>query len=239
MSLALGRPDFFPFGNDREAHLRKGARTRATLDFPAGRLRDRALFHEYQPVKVELVLFRDRLSRRGRHFVDVERAMVAVDLLNDDETFLVLALDRNRCSSARTERGMAALDGELDVLRVVIAAADDDQIFEAARDEELAVAHEAEVPRPQIPFVAITRGGRRLERPLRLVGEPPIASGNDRPSQPDLPDFIGTARDERLGVDDENLGRLGGAATDEGPRVGLTDFGFDDAMARELARAQR
>ena len=58
---------------------------------------------------------------------------------------------------------MGRLGRLLDVLRIVVAAADDDHVLEPAGDEQLAVVHEAEVAGPQeAAFVAGDAGAEHL-----------------------------------------------------------------------------
>ena len=88
---------------------------------------------------------------------------------------------------------MAPLGRLLDVLRIEVAAAEDDQVLDPAGDVELAVVQEAEVAGPQERAVAV--GGAGAERLLGIVGPLPVALGDARAADPDLARPIGRAGD--------------------------------------------
>src|SRR6185369_14193042 len=122
--------------------------------------------------------------------------------------------DREGGGTARPQRRVRTLGGELDVLRVVVAAPQDDQILDAAGDEQLAPGEEAEVAGAQEtpPF----QGG--AEGALRLLVPVPVAGGDARTGHPDLTDPVRRAGPACLGIDDRQLaGSLSGslAAPDE------------------------
>ena len=71
------------------------------------------------------------------------------DFLNHHQTLDVVHVDRKRGAGLRLERGVAGRHADLDVLRVVIAAANDDQILQAAGHKERSVVNETEIARPQ------------------------------------------------------------------------------------------
>src|SRR5262249_24830393 len=92
--------------------------------------------------------------------------------------------DRERRSSTASERRMAVRHGLLEILRIVIAPADDDQVLEAAGDEELAGVQEPEIAGAQETLrPAGKAGAERALRQLRLV---PVAAGDARAGHPDL-----------------------------------------------------
>src|SRR5262245_42513555 len=70
--------------------------------------------------------------------------------LGDDDQLLGAALgavdvDGERGATASPDRPMALLHGPLDVVRVMVSAADDDQVFEAPRYVELLAVQKAEI----------------------------------------------------------------------------------------------
>ena len=99
---------------------------------------------------------------------------------------------------------MAALNRQLDVLRIVIVSANDDQILETARNDKLSLAHQTQVAGSQKwPVVGIhqssMKGLRGFLRPT------PISFGHAWPGDPDLADFAcGTAL-QRLRIHDLDL----------------------------------
>ena len=84
------------------------------------------------------------------------RGEPALGLDDDRQPLLAGALDREGRGSADPEGGVAPLGRPLDILRIDIPAPQDDHVLDPARDEQLAVAQEAEVPvrrnvRPSCP----------------------------------------------------------------------------------------
>ena len=57
--------------------------------------------------------------------------------------------DRERRSGTRPESRMALLDRPFDVMRVVIAAPDDDEVFQPAGNEQFPVFEESEISGPE------------------------------------------------------------------------------------------
>ena len=66
---------------------------------------------------LDLVLLGDRPADRRDDLVGVLPLGMPLDLVDDDEPFLAIRLDREGRAAARPERGVASLDGPLDILR--------------------------------------------------------------------------------------------------------------------------
>ncbi len=98
--------------------------------------------------------------------LDVGVLALPLDLVDDHEPLLAADLDGERRAPLGPERGVAPLDGPLDVLRVDVPAPDDDQVLEPPGDEQLAVAEEAEVAGPQERAFA---GSARVARKVASV----------------------------------------------------------------------
>ena len=101
--------------------------------------------------------------------------------------------------AARPQPRVDGLDRRLDVLRVVVAAADDDHVLDPPRDEQLAASHEPEVAGPQErAFAGVGQPG--VERLLRLLRPAPVPAATDCAAHPDLADRAHpAARCERSG----------------------------------------
>ena len=94
------------------------------------------------------------------------------------------------------------LDGQFDVLRVVVDAADDNQVFEAARDEQLAVCRNPRSPvRRNGPSRCFSSGAKGLLGGLHRL---PVALRHARAGHPDFADAIGFAGDAGFGIDDHD-----------------------------------
>ena len=83
--------------------------------------------------------------------------------------------------------GVHGLHRRLDVLGVVVDAADDDEVLRAACDVESSVEDESKVPRPQIH--ALVAGDSRPERTLGVLPLLPVAGRDARARDPSLRPF--------------------------------------------------
>ncbi len=99
---------------------------------------------------------------------------------------------------------MAGLHGELNVLGVVIAAADDDEVLAASRDEQLAGAKEPQVPGAEKRAAPGLRKIRR-ECLFGLFGPSPVTLRNARSGDPDLADLVSPGWPPGLRIDNDDL----------------------------------
>lgn len=118
----------------------------------------------------------------------------------------------------------------------MVAAADDDQILEATRDEQFVVVDEAQVAGPHERAVArVFEVG--VERVFGFGGTFPIAFGHARAGDPDFADVSRRALDARfrLGNHDTLIEQTRTGA-DERPRIRIGLAGVDDdALFERLA----
>ena len=110
------------------------------------------------------------------------------------------------------------LDRRLDVVGRVVAPANDQQVFDAADDEQFAVGNEARVSRLQ-PW-ALGRAVRRGDEPspegaFGLGGLVPVADGHVVAVNPDLADRSLRALGAGVGIDDAHRRRLGYLVIDQ------------------------
>src|SRR2546425_10933846 len=100
---------------------------------------------------------------------------------------------------------MAALGGELEILRVVVSSIEDDEILETSGDKELAVVDEAKVAGAK-ELSALRRcfddGAEGVGAFLRVV---PVTGGDALSAHPDLADTALIARHPRVRVHDANV----------------------------------
>ena len=90
-------------------------------------------------------------------------AELPIELMHHHEPLAAVVGQRER--RARQHGRMGLLGRLLDVLRIVIAAANDDHVLHAAGDEQLAVAEEAQVAGSQeAAFAAVDRARRTPAR---------------------------------------------------------------------------
>jgi hypothetical protein len=116
----------------------------ASLDFPARRL-GHGPGHDQHDLMHRQFVLGDGLANGCRDLVEVDPvAMGSFDFLDDDDPFLAAQVgDREGSAEARAQARIHPLHRVFEVLRVVIDAAHDDEILDAASDIELALRIEA------------------------------------------------------------------------------------------------
>ena len=105
---------------------------------------------------------------------------------------------------------MGGLRHVLEVLRVEVAATQDDQVLGTAGHEELPAVQEAQVPGSHPTLVISFEPG--VEDLPRLFGTPPITTGHGRPTDPDFPHLAGFSEAPRGSFDDNDLVSIDGKA---------------------------
>ncbi|CAM3822322.1 hypothetical protein COSO111634_26370 [Corallococcus soli] len=176
--------------------------TGVALDLPARRLGHGARFEQLHRVHGQLVvpghLPADGLDDR---FEPVGRELRG-HLVHDDEPLLAPRLHGERGPGAGTQRRVAPLDGALQVLRVVIEAAQDEQVLGPPRHEELFVPHEPQVAGAQEGALSglAQRGLERLPGGVRAV---PVPARDGRTGDPDFANRPLGERSPPLRIHDE------------------------------------
>ena len=137
----------------------------------------------------------------------------ARDLVHHHQPLLVAEGDREGGAARGDERRVSGLDAPLDVLRIEVPAAQDDQVLEAAGDEELAAVDEPEIAGAQVSTLVPGESARE-GRLLAPAAE--VAGGDARSREPDLADLARGEPAGRVGLDDRHLlATPGPAAPDE------------------------
>src|SRR5271166_4079709 len=128
---------------------------------------------------------------------------------------------------------MTLLDGQFNFLRIKVAAADNYQILQSTRDEQLSISEESQVSGAQKrPLPGIRqKGATDALAFLRLV---PITRRNARTGNPDLAHHIGWASSQCLRIDDDNFGiEHRSTASDQRAHVVFLVGHFNDAILLE------
>ena len=118
---------------------------RASLDFSTGGLRDLTDRDEHQRVHLRVVLIGDGLADGAGHGIAGIGTIVALDFVHHDEPFHAVDVQGKRDPRSRSEHRMAGFHRPLDVLRVQIAPAQDDEILQATGDEEVSLVEEPQI----------------------------------------------------------------------------------------------
>ncbi len=154
--------------------------------------------------KLHLVLFGQAAAHRRGDLLDRETLQpVALGLEHHHQALFAEHLDRKSGATPGAQGFMRALRGELQVLRIVIAAPQNDQILAPAGDVELALAQETEVARAQERAAAVRQPGAQLR--LARLRASPVSRCHAGSGDPDLADLLRRAGDPGLGIDDQHL----------------------------------
>ena len=191
--------------------------------------------HQHDRLESNLMLDRqlptDLIERGG----DLIRfPLAALHLRHHHHPLAAIHVDGESRHRAGPHRGAGRFDRVLQILRIVVASADDDQILEPPGHEELAIVEEAEIPGAQVgPGIGLPgfqrlrgRAGigpreHRAERGGRLGGPVPVALGDARTAHPDLADHPRRKGLARLRIDNPHVLPIEfAAAADESPRAG-------------------
>ena len=206
-------------------------------DLAARRARYRAGADQRHRVHRQVVFLRHRAADVAHQRGQVSVGCAALDFLHHHERFAVVAGDRERGAISGAQHRVATLHGPFNVLRRMVAAVHDHQVFQAAADVELGVADEAKVAGAQPGAVALRRAG--AEDVFADIAAPPVALADAAAANPDFADAIGRTRLPRLRVDDAHAhvgNRLAAADDAPGPRAGRAAVAHDAAF--ELLRVQ-
>ena len=150
------------------------------------------------------MLGRDRLADRAFDVVDGDATHLRpLDLLHHDEPLLAMLVQDREGGAAMPAQGrMARLNGVLQVLRIVVDAANDDHVLDAPGDEELArVVEKPEIAGAKPALLGFPFDARAEGRGGGL-GVLPIALGDIRAGNPDLADITRSKPAARFRIDD-------------------------------------
>ncbi|CAM3969054.1 hypothetical protein COSO111634_30210 [Corallococcus soli] len=155
------------------------------LHLAAGRLRQAPWLDEHHRVGHHLVRLRQPLPDGAQQARWLAIPLARIHLLHHDEPLLAVHLDAERHAAAGPQRGVALLHHGFQVLRIQVAASQDDEVLGAARDVQLPRVQEPQVPGAQER--PLSRGDARAEDPRGLLRLTPVALGHAGPLHPDLP----------------------------------------------------
>jgi hypothetical protein len=108
------------------------------LDLAAGRLRNTAGLEQHDRADRQVEISGNAPANGSDDAIEIETA-VAFNFLDDHQTLGAGIADGEGGAGALLHVGMREVNRALDVLRVVVDAADDDQVFEASSDKQLAL----------------------------------------------------------------------------------------------------
>src|ERR1051325_116268 len=143
MSLNL----LHPLPDDLQASRQKSVAARAALNLAARGLRNVARPEKRDAVNFQFMAVRDSLANRVHDLLRLRTLKMTPDLDDDGQPLLALDLDGEGRADALSQSSVTLFGCPLDGVRVVIAAPDNNQVFKASGDEQLAVLEEAQITR--------------------------------------------------------------------------------------------
>ena len=123
--------------------------TQTSLNLSARGFWKRPCLDEHHCKNRHLMRLRHRLSDGSGDRLQIEGLGARLHLLHHHKLLFIPFSDRECRSGSRPERRMALLDCPFDVVRIVIAAPDDDEVFQSAGDEQFPVFEEPEISGPE------------------------------------------------------------------------------------------
>src|SRR5690349_21275097 len=127
---------------------------------------------------------------------------MTLEFLHDNQTLFAFHLHGERHAAAASQIRVTLDDRLFDVLRIKIAAADDDEIFQAPGNEQLALMQKPEVAGAKERLAGHTQEPRAKDV-LRLFRPLPISFRDAIARDPDLADLIRRALSCSFGINDE------------------------------------
>jgi hypothetical protein len=223
-----------PARDDIELAREEAGPAEMALHLAARRRRNRARREEGDRVHLQPVIARDRLPDRAEETF-VVGARRARNLVDDHDALVSVDVDRERGAASGRQRVVAARDGVLEIFRLMIEAAHDDEVLQPTRDEQATIPDEAQVARAEEgPITRVVEP--RAEHRRRLVAALPVAAPDAGTGDPDLADLIGLARRGRARVHDQHARVVGGeGAADQALRRRARLRRIDDALRGERA----
>src|SRR5688572_2553752 len=161
-----------------------------SLNLAAGRAANLTRPQQHDRVRLNLVVRRDARVDRSHDLIGIGLAMGTLHLMCDDESLGAVPFNCKRRAHAAVQSGMAGLYRLLDVMRIVLDSADDDQILNAPGDEQLAVAVKAAKVTGSKVGTAIAVRESCSECGERLIRLIPIPLRNAAAGDPDLADAV-------------------------------------------------
>ena len=190
------------FGKGLEFAGQERRATGMALDLAAGGFGNRAASHQHDRVQRQAMLIEHRPANRIQHRREIDLS-VARDLLHQNEALAAVVVHDKSGPVAGFQQRVTPAGRGLDILRIAVQAADDDQVVPSAGDVELALAHEAQVAGPQErAFARVAQAG--VEGTAGLVGLVPVSLADRRSGNPDFAHAAGGGLRVGLRVDDHH-----------------------------------
>src|SRR5208337_939521 len=135
-----------PVRHDLRTAVQEEGSARLALDFAARRLGQAAAREQEQRKKIDFMQSADCVPHDLCNTINLQAGdVLPFNLLHDDQLFLAVDHHRHGGPSVHAHRGVRGLDRPLDVLWMVVCAANDDQILDSPDDKELTSQQETKI----------------------------------------------------------------------------------------------
>ena len=192
-----------------------------TLQFAAGRQRHRLRIQQDDDGRIFLRLPQHRFAdRMGERFGTLALQNGAAELRRHPNAFPPVHFDRKGGNPPAADQFDIGFDRLLDIRRIDVLPANDQEILEPAGDDQRAVPDKTNVSGTQPAHaVALDEGF------VRRLGVIPVSERNTGTGDPDLADFVGLRRARSIGAHDARgmIGDRLAARHEIGPLLGTCD----------------
>ena len=145
-----------PFGNRHQCFPQVSLSARVSLDLAAGSLGHRTGSQEGNSVQGQFVITSDGTTN-GVHDHRPLVARAAFHLAHDNQPARLSIFQRKRRCGAQSQSRMGLLDGQLDIMGIVVDTPQDDQVLDPARDEQLTIRLKSQVAGSQVTPAVVFR----------------------------------------------------------------------------------
>ncbi len=212
-----------PFRQQGQITIQPRTFAGAALDFAAGGARHIAVAAQRQRIQFHAMPFGQHAAQAAhqwRQFGSVETA--GFDAQQQHQPFFPFGFDRKRRALRDPKSGQFRRRVALDILRVMVAATDDDQILQAASADHFALIQQTQITGAQPVTIFQTAIGRHdagAEGGFRIGLAPPVTVRHAGAAHPDFAQLVRCAALQCLRIDNRHLHiRLRDTTAEQGAR---------------------
>ena len=138
--LIIGMPDSYLL----QIIIQKADTTGISLNLAARCFRNPPWFYEHEGVELQIMIFCNSLTHRGRDLVYV-RLLPKLDFVHDYKLFFFIRFDGECSAASLSKPRMANFNGAFNILGIMIDAANNDQILDTTGDKKFFAPQEAKI----------------------------------------------------------------------------------------------
>src|SRR5581483_10387029 len=202
----------------------------SALHFAARRFGQATRLDQLHGIGLQLVLVGNCLTDTASYRCQIGVEVLALYFLDNHKSLFSADINREDRAAVGSQGRVTLFYRQLDILRIMVAATNNDQILEAARNKQFAVFDEAQVAGTQ----ERTFTGRQvsIEGIVRLFWSPPVALCDAGACDPDFANVLIGAACECIGIDDYRI-LIRIPDTHDGPGVFFVGSSLDNLIMFE------